>query len=136
MNNDAGLIKRFAACVYELLALVALWLLCTAIFIMLFGTAETALSRFCLQILLWLATGAYFIRCWVKTGQTLAAQAWKIRLVSEYNQPLNLSQAIFRYLLATFSLLALGFGFLWAFVDKEKSFLHDRILKTRLIKVS
>jgi len=136
MNNHVGLINRFAACVYELLSMIALWLLCTAIFIMLFGTADTALKRLCLQLLLWLITGAYFIRCWVTTGQTLATQAWKIRIVSQQNEVLTISQAVLRYVLATFSLFGFGLGFLWALVDKKQLFLHDRLLKTHLIKVS
>jgi uncharacterized RDD family membrane protein YckC len=135
MNNHVGLINRFAACIYEFLSLIALWLLCTAIFIMFFDSADTALKRLCLQLVLWLTTGAYFIRCWVTTGQTLATQAWKIRLVDQKNQALTISQAVLRYLLATFSLVGFGIGFLWAFVDKERMFLHDRILKTRFIKV-
>ncbi len=136
MNNHVSLISRFAACIYELLSLIALWLLCTAIFITFFGVIDTTLKRFCLQLFLWLITGAYFIRCWVATGQTLATQAWKIRLVSQQSHALTVSQAILRYLLATLSLAVLGAGFLWAFVDKERMFLHDRILKTRFIKVS
>lgn len=136
MNNHVSLISRFAACIYELLSLVALWLLCTAIFITFFGVIDTALKRLCLQLFLWLTTGAYFIRCWVTTGQTLATQAWKIKLVNQKNQVLTISQAALRYLLATFSLVGFGVGFLWAFVDKERMFLHDRLLKTRFIKLT
>jgi uncharacterized RDD family membrane protein YckC len=135
MNHSIGLIRRFAACVYEFLSLLALWLLCTAIFMMLFDIADTSLKRFCLQLLLWLATGAYFIRCWVITGQTLAAQAWKIKLVNQQGETLTIAQAMLRYVFATFSMLGFGLGFLWAFIDKEQLFLHDRLLKTRLIKV-
>ena len=136
MNNHVGLINRFAACIYELLSLISLWLLCTAIFITLFGDTDAVLKQLCLQLFLWLTTGVCFIRCWVTTGQTLATQAWKIRLVNQRNQSLTVSQAVLRYLLTTFSLVGFGIGFLWAFVDKERMFLHDRILKTRLIKVS
>ncbi len=136
MKNNVALINRFAACLYELLSMIALWLLCTAIFMMLFGPVDTVLKRLCLQLLLWLVTGAYFIRCWIATGQTLASQAWKIRLVNQQNEAVTIYQAISRYVLATFSLFGFGLGFLWALVDKERLFLHDRLLKTRLIKAS
>lgn len=136
MSNEVGLVNRFAACVYEFLSLIALWLFCTAVFIMLFGSVETNVKRFFLQIMLWLITGAYFTRCWITTGQTLAAQAWKIKVVGQRNQPLTISLAILRYLLATVSLMVFGVGFLWALIDKDRLFLHDRVLKTRLIKVS
>jgi uncharacterized RDD family membrane protein YckC len=103
---------------------------------MLFGIAEAGLTRFFLQLLLWLVAGAYFVRCWVTTGQTLAAQAWKIRVVNQSGNPLTIAQAVLRYLLATLSLFGFGLGFLWAVFDREKLFLHDRILKTRFTKVS
>jgi hypothetical protein len=36
--------------------------------------------------------------------------------------------------LASISLLVFGLGYLWALVDKEHLFLHDRMLKTHFIK--
>jgi len=134
MHHPVSLLKRFAAGIYEAISLVAIWLLCTAIFVWLFGSVNTVLARHGLQILLWVITGAYFIVCWVKTGQTLAAQAWKIKLVNLQNQPLNISQAALRYGLATLSIACFGLGFLWALIDKEHLFLHDRVLKTRFIQ--
>jgi len=101
---------------------------------MIVGEVDTAIERLMLQIVLWLVAGFYFVVCWVKTGQTLAAQAWKIKVVSLTNKPLSIQEAILRYSLASVSLLMFGFGFLWAIVDKEHLFLHDRLLKTRLIK--
>jgi uncharacterized RDD family membrane protein YckC len=133
--NRVGLVSVFAAGAYEMLSLLALWLLFTAIFLLLFGPAETGLNRFFLQLLLWLVAGAYFVRCWMTTGQTLATQAWKLRVVSQSGQPLTMTCATLRYLFASFSLFSFGLGFLWAIFDEEALFLHDRVLKTRLIKV-
>jgi len=135
MLNNASLVKRFAAMVYEFLSLVAIWLLCTFVFVMLFGSAETATARFSLQLLLWVVTGVYMMTCWVKTGQTLAAQAWKIKLVNNDDRPLTLKQAFIRYLLASMSLLVFGLGFIWALFDKDRLFLHDRLIQTRFIQV-
>ncbi|MEO1957187.1 MAG: RDD family protein [Methylophilaceae bacterium] len=135
MHYNVSLLKCLAACLYELLSLVAIWLLCTAIFLGLFGHEDTALKHLCLQIVLWVMTGAYFIICWMRTGQTLAAQAWKIRLVDSGGATLGTSQAAIRYVLASISLLVFGLGYLWALVDKEHLFLHDRMLKTHFIKV-
>jgi uncharacterized RDD family membrane protein YckC len=132
MLKNAGLMRRFAASIYELLSLIAIWLLCTFVFVMFFGGADTALERFALQVVLWVVTGVYLMACWVKTGQTLAAQAWKIKLVNADGQLLSINQAFMRYVLASISLLVLGLGFLWALVDKDRLFLHDRLSKTRL----
>jgi uncharacterized RDD family membrane protein YckC len=131
-----GLVSLVGACAYESLSLIAIWLFSTAVFVLLFGVAETGWARFFLQVLLWLVAGAYFVCCWATTGQTLAAQAWKISVVSQSGQPLTMTQAILRYLLATLSLFGFGLGFLWAVFDREKLFLHDRILKTRFIKLN
>jgi len=135
MIKNASLVKRLAASVYELLSLIAVWLLCTFVFVLFFGGVETAIERYALQLILWVVAGIYFVVCWRKTGQTLAAQAWKIKLVNMDNNPISLKQALLRYILATLSLLVLGAGFLWALVDKEQLFLHDRILNTRIINL-
>lgn len=135
--KSASLFKRFASCVYELLLLVALWMLCTWIFLMFVGDVDTSPQRrVWLQFFLWIATGAYFVVCWHRTGQTLAAQAWKIKLVNAESKPLNIRQALLRYVFSSVSLLVFGLGFLWAFLDKDQLFLHDRLLNTRLIRLA
>lgn len=135
MMPNASRIKLFAACVYELLLLIALWMLCTWIFISLFGEATIGYKRYILQLMLWLCTGGYFVWCWCKSGQTLATQAWKIKLVNQQNKPLNLKQALIRYALASACLLACGLGYFWALIDKNGLFLHDRLLKTRFVQL-
>lgn len=135
MNEHAGLVRRFAACFYELLSLIAIWFFCAFVFVMLDGQIESAAERLLLQVVLWVMTGIYLVACWVKTGQTLAAQAWKIKLVNADKTPLTYRKALVRYLLATVSLFCFGLGFLWAVVDKEHLFLHDRLANTRLVKM-
>ncbi len=131
--QNAGLIKRYGAGLYELLSLVAIWLLCTFVFEMLVHHLPVELKRPLLQLILWSVTGLYFIVCWLRTGQTLATQAWKIKLVDADGQLLSLQQALYRYVLASLSLMLFGLGFLWALIDRERLFLHDRLLNTRLI---
>jgi uncharacterized RDD family membrane protein YckC len=126
-------LRLFAACVYELLLLIALWMLCVGLFLALLGEASSIYKHLLLQLFLWLATGAYLVWCWCKTGQTVATKTWKIKLVNQQNLTLNYQQAIVRYALASTSLLACGLGFMWILVDKDALFLHDRILKTRFI---
>ena len=135
MQPNATRLKLFAACVYELLLLIALWMLCTWIFVSLFGDASTGYKRYGLQLVLWLVTGVYFVWCWCKSGQTLAAQTWKIKLVHQGNNLLSPTQAVYRYGLASLSLLIFGLGYCWALVDKQGLFLHDRLLKTRFIQL-
>lgn len=140
MIQNATRLRLFAACMYELLLLLALWMLCTWIFLSLFGDATQGYKRYFLQFFLWLITGAYFVWCWVKTGQTLATKTWKIKLVvrdlaNQQYSTLTVNQALFRYVLASASMLACGVGLIWALVDKDSLFLHDRLLKTRFIRL-
>lgn len=135
IKQNATHFRLFAACVYELLLLVAIWMLSTWMFVGLFGDATGHYKRTFLQLFLWLVTGAYFVWCWTKTGQTLATKTWKIKLVNQQNVNLNKQQAIIRYALASASIVACGLGFIWALVDKDRLFLHDRLLKMRFISV-
>jgi uncharacterized RDD family membrane protein YckC len=136
MTQNATRLRLSAACIYELILLFALWMLCTWIFVRLFGQATPPYKRLQLQLFLWLVTGAYFIWCWSKTGQTLATKTWKIRLINQQNSTLSIKQAIIRYAMASLSILVCGLGFIWALVDKEGLFLHDRLLKSRFIRVA
>ena len=136
MTQNATRLRLSAACIYELILLFALWMLCTWIFVRLFGQATPPYKRLQLQLCLWLVTGAYFIWCWSKTGQTLATKTWKIRLINQQNSALSIKQAIIRYAMASLSILICGLGFIWILVDKEGLFLHDRLLKSRFIRVA
>ena len=136
MNQQVTRLKLFAACIYELLLLIALWMLCTWGFVLLFGDTIHNQKRYFLQLILWLVTGAYFVFCWHQSGQTLATKTWKIRLVNQQNINLTTKQAMIRYVLASASMLALGLGFMWVLVDKQGLFLHDRLFKTHFIHLS
>ncbi len=72
---------------------------------------------------------------WTHGGQTLGMRAWKIRVVTFDNRPLNWQQAFFRYVTAIISWLFLGVGFLAALFDPEKLTWHDRFSRTHLIRV-
>ncbi|EUJ09508.1 putative membrane protein/domain [Methylophilaceae bacterium 11] len=127
------ILKRLMACVYELLILLALWMLLTWLFVSAFGDATHGLKHLLLQALLWLMTGLYFVVCWVKTGQTLAMQAWKMKVVGSDGQLLTLQQASVRYLLASLLTMAFGIGLLYMLFNQKRLFLHDRILHTQFV---
>jgi uncharacterized RDD family membrane protein YckC len=133
--KNASRFRLIAACLYELLLLIALWMLCTLLFVSLFGDATHSEKRYFLQFILWLVTGVYFVWCWCRSGQTLPAKTWKIKLVNQDNTCLTCKQAFIRYALASASLLACGLGFIWILLDKDQLFLHDRLLKTRFIQL-
>ena len=120
---------------YEALLLIAVWAIATFIFIKILGDATSGPKHYALQIYLWLIAAGYFIWSWLKGGQTLAMQTWKIRLVSHEGDCLSLNAAIKRFILATLSLMFFGAGFIWAIFDRDGQFLHDRLTGSKLILV-
>lgn len=84
-------------------------------------------------VYLLLVCAAYFILPWLKSGQTLAMQTWKIRVVQKTGQAITPAQAIQRLLLACVSWLPLGLGFFWSVIDREKLTWHDRLSGTRVV---
>lgn len=143
MNNKSiqqavapSLFKLGACFIYEAMTVIALCFACVGLFLWLAGDAAHGVKHVLLQFLLWSLVGAYFVRCWLKGGQTLAMQAWNLKVVNQKNKTLTLNEALARYVLATMSLLLCGLGFLWAIVDNDKLFLHDRLLKCRIVSLS
>lgn len=130
-----SLIKLGACLIYEALTIVALCFVSALVFIWLVGDATQGVKRYLFQLFLWLIVGLYYIWCWLKTGQTLAMQAWHLKLVRHDGQPCSLALAISRYILATLSLMTFGLGFLWAIVDRDALFLHDRVLKVTSVNL-
>lgn len=132
-NHKIGYFRLLAACIYELLLLIALWFISAWLFVVIFGDATQSYKRLLLQISLWLVTGTYFVWCWRKSGQTLATQTWRMQLINQAGKTLSTQQAMVRYVLASASACFFGLGFLWAMVDKDRLYLHDRILQTRFV---
>jgi len=101
-----------------------------------YGAAEGRLAgetRLLFQTYLFLVLGIYFIACWTRGGRTLAMQTWRMRIVRRDGAPLGVGRAALRYALAWVSLLPFGAGFLWACLDRDRQFLHDRLAGTRIV---
>ena len=78
-------------------------------------------------------TGFYFPWQWRRGGQTLAMKTWRMRLVTRAGAPLTWGHALRRFAFALPGTLLFGAGFLWALVDREGLFLHDRLAGTRIV---
>jgi uncharacterized RDD family membrane protein YckC len=97
------------------------------------GDAVSGWRRHLLQAYVLAVAGAYFVWFWTRGGQTVAMKTWRIRLVSAEGGPVGRARAIRRYLFALAGGAALGAGFLWALVDRDRQFLHDRLARTLLV---
>jgi uncharacterized RDD family membrane protein YckC len=135
MSTFKFLFKRLIACIYEALVLIAIWMLVTWLFVLFFGGVASGASRLSLQLLLWFSAGVYFVLSWGKSGQTLALKAWKMKIVSKDNATLSFKSASVRYLLASILIIPFGLTILWSFFDKDRLFLHDRLLNTKCVYV-
>lgn len=131
--ENAGLARRLLALLYELLLLAAVLLTGALPFVVVAEHLEPALRRPLFQVYLVALAGIYFAWQWLRGGQTLPMKAWRIRLVTRDGAPLTPRHALARYALALPGSLLLGAGFLWALVDRERLFLHDRLAGTRII---
>jgi uncharacterized RDD family membrane protein YckC len=130
---SAGLARRFLALMYEALLLVA-WLLAGSLpYVVLTHGADRAWARPLFQLYLGALSAVYLVWQWRRGGQTLAMKTWRLRLVTRDGAALGWSQAVRRFLFALPGTAALGAGFLWALVDREGLFLHDRLAGTRIV---
>ena len=131
---NAGLTRRLASMLYESLLVTAV-LIFGWVFphILLAAFAHAKAPAWLIQAHLFLLLMLYFTWFWLHGGQTLAMKTWKIRVASAEGPVLRPAQALLRYMAAWFSLALAGAGFLWALVDRDGQFLHDRIAGTRLV---
>lgn len=127
----AGLARRLLAAAYDLLLIMAIWLV--AGFAALPFTGQIEPDNHYYTAYLFLVTFAFFAWFWVRGGATLGMRAWRLRLIQPDGRNINLPQAMLRFVAAFFSWLFLGLGFLWMLIDKDKCTLHDRLSGTRVV---
>lgn len=120
--------------IYEALLLGALLWCAGLIFLLIEARLTSEHLRSIFQLYLALIAGAYFVCQWSRTGQTLAMKTWRLRLVTRQGEPVRMQQACARYLIALAGLLVFAAGFLWACLDADRQFLHDRITGTRIVR--
>jgi len=130
----APLRRRLLSLIYEALILAALLLAATLPIVLLTRGWDHVYSRLALQMGLLIICGGFYVAQWRSMGQTLPMKTWRMRLTLANGEPLGTLRAALRYLAAIASLATLGAGFLWALIDKDKQFLHDRVCGTRLFQ--
>jgi uncharacterized RDD family membrane protein YckC len=134
--TEASLRRRVASLFYEALLLTAVVWCATLPFAALQSSFALAPVRAVYQLYLAVVAGIYFIGQWTRGGQTLAMKTWHLRLVARDGAAITLSQAALRYVIALVGVACLGAGFLWAFIDRDRRFLHDRVAGTHVVRVA
>ena len=132
----AGLFRRLAALIYDALLILALMMVVGAFATALNGgdaieSDHPAHPFFVLVLaLVWLS---FYVAFWLKAGQTLGMKCWRMIVVPTEEEELTLRLSLLRSFCGGLSLLCLGLGYLWAFIDKNGHTAHDRLSKTKVL---
>ena len=127
---------RLLCLIYEALLLTAVLLMAGGMATALAQTAGITQPRTLTRIIVAIVCAGYFAIQWQRRGQTLPMKTWRISLQSASGGRISLGQTLLRMALATIGYLALGITILWALVDRDRQFLHDRLSGTRLVSVA
>jgi uncharacterized RDD family membrane protein YckC len=161
---QAALARRLAASLYEILLLGALAVAIGLILLPFLGTGAATASgapalprpaaRALLFACLFAVFGAYCIWLWSSGRRTLPMRTWRLRLVTTAGGAVSLKRAATRYAAGwvgpacaiaayvalrpyghrRWALAWLAANYAWAFVDRDRRFLHDRLAGTRLVR--
>lgn len=130
----AGLRRRLASMLYESMLLLGVLALTFLVpYLILGAVAEFTPGGWVLWIHVFAVLGVYFVWYWRRGGQTLAMQTWRLKIVAVDGQLASLGRCWLRYALAWPSVLLFGTGLLWALIDRDRQFLHDRLAGTCIV---
>ncbi len=129
---------RLLALVYDSLPVLAIWIAFSALVLALRGGVPISpwSAAFWLQNLaLWGIAGLYAVGSWLRGGQTLGMRPWRLRVVDAEGRPAGRAALLRRFVWATAAWFPLGLGYLWSVFDAERCSLHDRLSRTRLVRL-
>lgn len=134
--------RRLAALVYDTLLVLPIIMasvaLSMAVRSLIYGTtgeenSTAELNPQLVQLIAFVAVTTFFSWFWLRNGQTLGMQAWRIKLVSFRGESVTFQQAIGRCLAAALSVACLGIGYWWCLFDSNHRYWHDYLSGTELI---
>jgi uncharacterized RDD family membrane protein YckC len=158
----AGLVVRLAALLYEALLVTALVFVVGFVMLPLVSphasgdalTIPPLFERVALFCVVFAVLAAYFTWSWSEGRQTLAQKSWRLVLARANGAAVDTRTALARYLagwigpalavvvflflhprgLGTHAAWLVAFNFVFALIDPERQFLHDRLAGTRVVK--
>lgn len=125
--------RRLISLIYEALILAAVLMAGALPVVMLTHGWNHTVARVTLQLTLLVLCGGFYVWQWTRRGQTLPMKTWRLKLVTVDGTPIDTRRACVRFSAALFSIAIAGLGFLWALIDRDRQFLHDRIAGTRIV---
>jgi uncharacterized RDD family membrane protein YckC len=135
---SAGVLRRLGAMFYDLLLVIALMMVVTAVLLPLTGGEAITNERFgaweyAYRLLLLAVVVAFFGVFWTRRGQTLGMQAWRLRIQREDGSLLRWPDVLKRLGAATVSLCLAGLGYWWIWIDRDRLAWPDRWTRTRVV---
>jgi uncharacterized RDD family membrane protein YckC len=127
-----GFLRRLAAIFYDLLLLIALFFIATALLLPLNAGEAFSAKQFFYPIYLLVVSFFFYAWFWTHGGQTLGLRAWKIKVQTLNREQISWKQALLRFTAALLSWVFFGLGFLWILIDKDKRSWHDYLSRTAL----
>lgn len=148
--------RRLACFIYEGVLLFGVVMVAGLLYSTVTDQRHALIGTTGLQAFLFVVLGAYFVFFWSRTGQTLAMQTWRIRLVTRSGLRVSSGRALCRYCLswlwfvpallavqlsglktgaASFSAMITGvlaYAAL-AWLRSDRQFWHDAVCGTRLV---
>ena len=143
--SNPGFFRRLIVLFYDSVLIFSLAMCCAALIIAVrvaiegpesIADGERAISgawRLPTFLLILFVTCHFYVLFWLKNGQTLGMQTWKVRVDNENNDRISTKQAYIRFAAATLSFACFGLGFIWVLFDKEHLSWHDKISGTHLV---
>jgi uncharacterized RDD family membrane protein YckC len=132
-----GLLRRLAAIVYDTLLVVPLIMVSVALLLgvrqVLGAAADSLLPPAVVQSVAVLCCIGFFGVFWMKNGQTLGMQAWRIKLIPSPGNQLTFGRVVTRCGAALLSAACLGLGYLWCLFDRRGRTWHDYLSGTELV---
>ena len=155
--ENASLIRRVGAMIYDTLLLFAILMLASVPFVIpLDGEDMESTYKLVYQLAMVGVIYAYFAGYWTTRGRTLGMQSWGLQVVNNDGRVPSLGQSTVRFLLASipwaFLILYLllfldqlapavicwalaGLSFTWQLWDKGGLALQDRFSGTRIVHI-
>ncbi len=131
-TQHPNLFQHFSVIAFDTLSVISLLLL-ASVFLFSLNTFEPINAYHPLFIAYLIGVSFfYFGWSWMHGGQTIGMKLWNIRLVDKEEAALSWLQITLRFIASVVSVLALGIGFCWEYLGKDKQNWPDYFSGTSL----
>jgi uncharacterized RDD family membrane protein YckC len=134
-TEPATLLRRLAGLAYDSLVLAAVLMGFTLVVVLLRGGSAVPPGTWWFEIGVLAVTACFFAGFWAHGGQTLGMRAWRLKLTRTDGGRVGWGRALLRFAGACVSLAPAGLGYWWSLFDSERRSWHDRLSRTRVIRM-